>query len=60
MHLLALHPPSSPPSYQAIQSHRAAMAVLRQQQGFVQQLFEAGMVDEVRDYPANLGFCIKI
>ena len=52
MHLLALHPPSSPPSYQAIQSHRAAMAVLRQQQGFVQQLFEAGMVDEVRDLPA--------
>ena len=37
----------APDRFQAIQSHRAAMAVLRQQQGFVQELFEAGMVDEV-------------
>lgn len=31
---------------QAIQSHRAAMAVLRQQRGFVKHLLDAGMVDE--------------
>ena len=30
----------------AIQSHRAAMAVLRQQRGFVKHLLDAGMVDE--------------
>ncbi|KAG1664314.1 hypothetical protein FOA52_005712 [Chlamydomonas sp. UWO 241] len=36
----------APDQFQAIQTHRAAMAVLRQQVGFVTQLFDAGMVDE--------------
>ncbi|KAL4855765.1 Sodium/hydrogen exchanger 7 [Chlorella vulgaris] len=36
----------APDRFQAIQSYRAAMAVLRQQLTFVHELFESGMVDE--------------
>lgn len=32
----------APDRFTAIQSHRACMAVLRQQQAFVEQLFAAG------------------
>ncbi|GAB4813268.1 hypothetical protein N2152v2_000314 [Parachlorella kessleri] len=35
----------APDRFQAIQSYRAAMALLRQQLTFVHELFEAGMVD---------------
>ncbi|PRW32594.1 Sodium hydrogen exchanger 7 [Chlorella sorokiniana] len=36
----------APDRFQAIQSYRAAMAVLRQQLTFVHELYESGMVDE--------------
>lgn len=36
----------APERFQAIQSYRAAMAVLRQQVGFVGQLWESGVVDD--------------
>lgn len=35
----------APQRFQAIQSYRAAMAVLRQQERFVEQLFCAGVLD---------------
>ena len=37
----------APERFQAIQSYRATMAVLRQQAVFVQQLFDTGVVDEM-------------
>ena len=37
----------APERFQAIQSYRATMAVLRQQAIFVQQLFDTGVVDEM-------------
>lgn len=37
----------APERFQAIQSYRATMAVLRQQALFVEQLFETGVVDEM-------------
>ncbi|EIE21844.1 hypothetical protein COCSUDRAFT_56295 [Coccomyxa subellipsoidea C-169] len=37
----------APARFQAIQTHRAAMAILRQQGLFVEQLYHSGMVDEV-------------
>lgn len=36
----------APARFQAIQTYRAAMAILRQQQLFVEQLYASGMVDE--------------
>lgn len=39
----------APDRFQAIQSYRAAMAILRQQLLFVQELFETGMVDETEE-----------
>jgi hypothetical protein len=36
----------APDRFQAIQTHRAAIAVLRHQAVFVEQLMELGMVDE--------------
>lgn len=47
----------APDRFQVIQSHRAAMAVLKQQQGFVQQLFTMGMVDEVGGSWVGLAGC---
>lgn len=37
----------APERFQAIQSYRATMAVLRQQAMFVEQLFDTGVVDEM-------------
>eukprot|EP00798_Chlamydomonas_sp_ICE-L_P021082 gene21082-27965_t len=37
----------APDRFQAIQTHRAAMAILRQQQAFVTQLLSSGMIDEM-------------
>ena len=37
----------APERFQAIQSYRATMAVLRQQALFVEQLFDTGVVDEM-------------
>jgi hypothetical protein len=37
----------APERFQAIQSYRATMAVLRQQAVFIEQLFETGVVDEM-------------
>ncbi|DBA77107.1 hypothetical protein WJX77_005031 [Trebouxia sp. C0004] len=36
----------APARFQAIQSYRAAMAIMRQQANFVEQLYSSGMVDE--------------
>ncbi|KAL3155128.1 Son of sevenless 1, variant 2 [Trebouxia sp. C0009 RCD-2024] len=36
----------APARFQAIQSYRAAMAILRQQTNFVEQLYSSGMLDE--------------
>ena len=36
----------APARFQAIQTYRAAMAILLQQQRFVEQLYSSGMVDE--------------
>ena len=36
----------APARFQAIQTYRAAMAILRQQQHFIDQLYTSGMVDE--------------
>ncbi|KAK9785975.1 hypothetical protein WJX73_007453 [Symbiochloris irregularis] len=36
----------APSRFQAIQSYRATMAVLRQQQQFIKQLFDSGVVEE--------------
>ena len=37
----------APERFQAIQSYRATMAVLRQQANFVKQLFDTGVVDDL-------------
>ena len=37
----------APERFQAIQSYRATMAVLRQQAMFVEQLFDTGVIDEM-------------
>ncbi len=37
----------APERFQAIQSYRATMAVLRQQALFVEQLFDTGVIDEM-------------
>lgn len=37
----------APARFHAIQTYRAIMAILRQQQHFVSQLYSSGMVDEV-------------
>ncbi|BDA42347.1 probable Na(+)/H(+) antiporter NhaH at N-terminal half [Coccomyxa sp. Obi] len=37
----------APERFQAIQSYRATMAVLRQQANFVHQLFDSGVVDDI-------------
>ncbi len=37
----------APERFQAIQSYRATMAVLRQQTNFVHQLFDSGVVDDI-------------
>ncbi len=37
----------APERFQAIQSYRATMAVLRHQANFVKQLFDTGVVDEL-------------
>ena len=37
----------APERFQAIQSYRATMAVLRQQAKFVKQLFDTGVVDDL-------------
>ncbi|KAI8472713.1 MAG: Sodium/hydrogen exchanger family-domain-containing protein [Monoraphidium minutum] len=37
----------APERYSAVQSYRAAMAVLRQQQHFLEDLFESGMIDSL-------------
>ncbi len=36
----------APERFQAIQSYRAAMAVMHQQVGFVGELYQSGMIDE--------------
>lgn len=36
----------APERFQAIQSYRAAMAVMHQQLGFVGELYQSGMIDE--------------
>jgi hypothetical protein len=45
-HFLIEREIEAPDRFQAIQSYRAAMAVLRQQMLFVGELFETGMIDE--------------
>jgi len=39
----------SPERFQAIQSYRAAMAVLRQQVHYIEQLRDSGMIDEAEE-----------
>ena len=56
----------APERFQAIQSYRATMAVMRQQRLFVKQLFDSGVVedterDELNRYasrPANLSLSV--